>query len=527
MNVPFVRTLGEVRPPIFGVAGTHVMRFLKFLSEHGLSDLYRPAGTELGAGFSAVGWSRVTGKASLCLLTPGPGFLIGAAAIHEAAQKGTPVIFLVGDIPKEHREGRGKSLHELLPQGDIARLLTGAYFRVTSPRDGDSILRKCLEFATRVPRRPAVLEVPVDILTPYAGEEGSVDFHHNEPPPDEDRTGEALRLLKESRSPAVLAGYGCFTPPVSGLVEKLCGSLEAPLFTTVSGKGIVSEEREWVSVLTPSVAKGVLEEADLLIVLGSVLSYSSTFNRSIRLPEKVVVVSAGGEEISYPGREVLRVRVTVERFIEQVLGEKIEKSSSIREKLSENRKRLEERARESFPREMEYVSVLERAVPEGDLLFTDPTILSYWMRYFFRVRTPGSYHYPWGTNSLGFAVPGLRGAITAKPGKRGTVVTGDGNLPYSLQEINLAARENIPATIIVINDGGYGVLRDWRGWKGASPLGVDLPPLPLEAFCRDAGVEYNRATSPEELSAALSGRGRGGTRIVEVFDRLRPPWSVL
>ncbi len=525
--------MGKLSLPVFGVAGTHVMRFLKGLAEEGLSHLYHPSSTEIAGGFAAVGYSRTSGKPSLCLLTPGPGFLMGAAAIHEARMKGTPVIFLVGQVASSQLREWGKALHELPDQEEMGKLLAAKLIRVDSAEEANRALLEALVHCGTIPPSPAVVEITVDALKPHEFTQPTYASKGDSSTPPTPGVGElekALRLVEEAKAPIIYAGYGCLTPPAGKLLEVLSAKLEAPVFTSISGKGAIPDTINGAAgVITPKVLREVAPKSDLMIALGTVLSHTSTFNRTAPLPARCLLISLEDRTPSYTGVDVTHLRMPVLSFLEAAAKVNASRGSGLVEEAAKARRKLMEEAEASFPAEMGFLRAIIESVPQGTPVFTDPTIISYWGRYFFPVAEPGTYHYPWGSNSLGYAVPAAAGASAANPVKRKLVITGDGNIPYCAMELALIRNKNLPITILVFSDRGYGVLRKWRGWKSTPPIGVDLPEMPLSHICEGIGMDYNRCDSPSGLGEALKKFFNGGTgpNLIEVTADLTPPWSIL
>ena len=110
--------------------------------------------------------------------------------------------------------------------------------------------------------------------------------------------------------------------------------------------------------------------------------------------------------------------------------------------------------------------------------------------------------YPLGWGTLGCAFPQALGAALAVQGPV-VSVSGDGGFLYACGELAAAAQENIPVTAVVVDDGGYGMLRFDQELRGDPHLGVDLRTPDFEALARSFGV---RAESVEGLGEAFEAK---------------------
>src|SRR5262249_33592541 len=105
------------------------------------------------------------------------------------------------------------------------------------------------------------------------------------------------------------------------------------------------------------------------------------------------------------------------------------------------------------------VAALERVVPDDVVQVWDSTILAYWAMEFQRVRTPGNCLYPLGSGTIGYAISA--GVGVAASGRRALAVCGDGGAAYGLADFATAVQHGLDATFLIVDDGGYGILRHY------------------------------------------------------------------
>ena len=125
-------------------------------------------------------------------------------------------------------------------------------------------------------------------------------------------------------------------------------------------------------------------------------------------------------------------------------------------------------------------------MPSDGVLVVDMCIPGYWLAGFYTPSAPRRLQVPLGWGTLGYAFPAGLGAAFAAP----TVsISGDGGFLFACGELATMAQEQIPLTAVIVDDGGYGMLRYDQVLAGSETFGVDLHTPDFEAMARSFGVE--------------------------------------
>ena len=131
------------------------------------------------------------------------------------------------------------------------------------------------------------------------------------------------------------------------------------------------------------------------------------------------------------------------------------------------------------------------------------TILAYCAGPHFPALSPRRFLYPLGSGTLGYAWPAALGAKLAVPGTPVLAVAGDGGIHYGLTELASARQHGIAATLLVVDDGGYGILREYQRDSYGETHAVDLVQPDFLAVAQAFGVAARR-TSPDALARDLA-----------------------
>ena len=132
--------------------------------------------------------------------------------------------------------------------------------------------------------------------------------------------------------------------------------------------------------------------------------------------------------------------------------------------------------------------------------FWDMTILGYWAWSAWDARE-GGFHSAQGAGGLGFAFPAALGSAFAT-GRRTLAVNGDGGAMYSISELATAKQHGLPVTWLIVDDGGYGILREYMTHNFGKATATELARPDFVRLAESFGVPARRA-APEEVASAI------------------------
>ncbi|HEX7186879.1 MAG TPA: thiamine pyrophosphate-binding protein [Actinomycetes bacterium] len=501
---------------VFGVPGQHALGTFSALSR---SDLrYVGLRTELSAAFAADGYARTTGSPAALLVSTGPGALISLAALQEAAASSVPVVTVSSQIPRAGLGGLRKGyLHELRDQRASVRDVVKSATVVTQPGQLPSALAAAWETALTPPYGPTWVEVPQDVLLGEAGIPPVTDLVATPRPPQPraELLDEAARLLTGASRPAVLAGGGVVRSGAEAALLELAEALRAPVAVTFGAKGAFPWEHplSLQSWLEDRHTTDLLEDADVLLVVGSGLGELSSNYHTFRPRGRVVQVEAdlGKLEANHPALAVhADARLALEGLTARV---ERRPSDGVAEKRSaELLARVQERlGAQDLGAEREVLDAVRAAVPDETPTFWDMTILAYWAWSAWDARVSGSMSSAQGAGGLGYGFPAAIGAAASVPGgRRVLAVSGDGGAMYGIAELATVRQHDLPVTWLVVDDGGYGILREYMTGAFGAAFGTELARPDFVALAESFGVPAT-LTGPEslekDLAAALSADG--------------------
>jgi acetolactate synthase I/II/III large subunit len=489
----------------FGVPGIHALAIWDGLRTSSI----RSVGlrTELNAGFAADGYARANGRPAVLLLSTGPGALVSLAALMEAATAHVPVVAIASQIPRDLiGKGRGY-LHELPDQlASFAPVVKWAG-RAESAEEIPELLQSGWARAMTPPSGPVFVEIPVDLLTQETGVssvKGLVSTPQEPTIPSADAIVEAAQLLNRAERPVVWAGGGVLRSQAWEELAELARALDAPVATTYMGKGAfpADDPLSLGSACDEGAYKEALEDADIVLAVGSELGAETTAQYQLAVSGTLVQIDAAKERIgaTYPALGLVGdANWTLSALLPHIEPKArggAARAARIRERIEEG---LADQDREL---ERGLLETIRESVPPGAVTAWDMTILAYWAAAHFPVTEPRRFLYPLGSGTLGYAWPAALGAAVALPGTPALAVVGDGGFLYGTQELAAARQYGLDVVVLVVDDGGYGILREYQRDSFGETYAVDLEEPDYVALAAAYGVPAER-TTPEELGAAL------------------------
>ena len=485
---------------------------------------------EQAAVYAADGYGRATGRLGVAFSTTGPGAANGLAAFGEATVSSSPVLFVASDVATSLRDPEGPRgiLHEM---ADQAAPFAAFGVRAVTARSAQEALDEvagALARAQQSPFRPSYLGVPSDILnSPWTGPAPSLPPSPSAVAPSGDDITAIVALVRACPQVVIWAGGGVAQCGVEGdaALTTLAERLGAPVVTTYAGRGLMAGHPLSVqsSVHEPEIG-GLIADADLLIVVGSGFDAMNTKNWKMPLPERRVAIGLGDE---LPRTVTWDVLAKADALLTlRALGDELSDMDRPRSDRAASL-RSGVRARVAADsRTAEAVSFVEAVEtwPADGAIVTDMCIPGYWTSSHAVHPRPRRLINPVGWGTLGFALPAAIGP--AAIGIRTLAVCGDGGPMFSLGELATYVQERLPITLVIVDDGGYGMLRFDQQVFGHDERGVDLVTPDWRLLAESFGIPFAEITDAAGLRAALAESAqRSGPSMILQRAAFYPPAS--
>ncbi len=514
----------------FGIPGVHNLPFWDADTEKGP----RVIGVrhEQAAGYAADGVFRASGSPAAALLTSGPGAANILAAFGEAFVSGSAIIAIASEVNHALRSSSGPRgiLHEMADQGAMFAAFGAPARAATSRQEAIASTVLALRDAWGPPPLSSYVGVPSDVL----GEEWTAAIPHIPRLPGGNVDPSDISALAEliDTSPRIVLwlGGGVVTSDAEEAARALAHRLGAPVLTSYAGRGLLAGDPLLVNAPVHEPEAGaILAEADLVVILGSSFDGMNTKNWRLPLPARRAAVTLGS---------LIDQTIDVDCLIKADVSQALAELATALDEMN-----VTERApwrdvtgiRGSIvarlhadPRTapaMRWVEQVEMGWAADGAVVCDMAVGAYWVGGYSSQPRPRRLQYPVGWGTLGFALPAAIGP--ASLGIPTLAVCGDGGPMFALGELATYAQESLPITLMIIDDGGYGMLRFDQQVFGHPERGVDLLTPEWGALGAAFGISVERVDDVEGVSGALQrarvANDRREPRIVVWNQRLFPP----
>ena len=238
---------------------------------------------------------------------------------------------------------------------------------------------------------------------------------------------------------------------------------------------------------------------DAVLVVGSKLGEAELWGNELTPTGAVIRVDIDPAQLDKNLAATIRLegdaRATIETLVARVEREPAEPQ------LATVRESLVEAARDFAPREMAAAEAIAAGIPQGAVVSGDSSQITYYgMTSAVRQDAPASMPYMPAYATLGYGLPAAIGAKLATPAAPVLVVTGDGALMFSVQELVTAVEQRLDLAVVVVDNGGYGEIEQNEANRGIDPIGVRLHQPDWVALARAFGASGMRVDSASTVT---------------------------
>ncbi len=532
-----VRALEDEGVPFtFGIPGTHNIELYDALSR---STRVRPilVTDEQSASFMADGVSRSSGRLGCVNLVPGAGLTHALSGIAEAYLDGIPMLVLGCGVRTD--SGKAFQLHDV-DQMAIARPVTKAQLKPAEGAQLYATIRRACAIARAAPAGPVFVEIPVNHYL-FRQEPGYDSWAPGTTAPagPDPQTLQAVReLVAGSRRPLLYLGLGA--EGAGRDLVRLAECLEAPVATTIQGKGIFPESHPlwlWCGFgdAAPPFARQVAASCDLTLAVGCRFAEVGTGSYGLEPPGKLVHVDVDTSALDRNYPTELGVVSDAAAFVSALLAElePRDRDTRLRDTIREGHATVHD-AR-TAPGGGERVSpfhlltALQEVYGPEAIFSTDSGNGTFLAMEILRLDRPRSFLAPVDYSCMGYAVPAALGAALAAPDRPALALAGDGAFLMTGLELLTAAHLRLPVTILVLRDRELAQIAQFQHTAFARKTASRLPDFDLAPLCQGIGVDYVSLQSDvevlETLRQARSIHREGRPVVVEVeIDYSRPTY---
>jgi len=502
----------------FTVPGESFLGLLDELTEAGIHVV--ATRHEGGASFMAEAVGQLTGRPALCLATRAVGGANLAIGIHTAQADSTPLVAVIGQVP---REVRGR---EAFQEADLASSIGGlAKWAVepTTATETPDLVADALHRALAGRPGPVVLSLPEDLLDePIEAVSPPVANTAPVSRPDPIIVRSILRMLADAERPVILAGAGVLRARCSTDLTRLAEFLRVPVIASWRRGDVIANDHPLYLGMTgygaPAIVHERLEAADAVLVLGSRLNEITTSGYRLPRPGQRwahVDLQPRGPGGGLPAPDIALAadaRAFVRAALERLRGAALDAAVAD----GRDARNVADRAAWEAATTVDggdwdgpgvhpgrVVALLRRVLPDDAIVTTDAGNMSGWLARGFRFHRPGTFIGP-TSGAMGYGLPAAIAAALVHRDRTVLAWTGDGGFAMSMAELETAVRMRLRLVVVVLDNERYGTIRMHQDQRGVpAPVATDLGPIDFATVARGLGAHGSRPSTEAEFEVAL------------------------
>ena len=471
--------------------------------------------------------AKLTGRPGLCAVSRGPGAMHAAIGVHTADQDSTPLILLIGQIPRAHR-GRGafqemdfcqvfastaKFVAEIDAAADIPDTVARAYLAAMSGRRG-----------------PVVLVLPEDVLDEESDIADLPCPTVPAPPPATADLDALAKLMAGAKRPLLVVGGSGWDTEVCAQLRTFAERHDLPVLTGSRCQDLLETTHPnyagtLATGLNPKL-KARVEAADLLIVLGErigeITSVGYTLLTLPKPQQTFVHIYPEEREFGRVYTPDLAIVATPATFLQAV--------ATLTAPAATSWSAWRAAAREDFEAfqvppparsnalDLGHVVVhLRDRLPTGTIITNGAGNYTIWVQRFSRYDGFRTQLAP-VSGAMSYGLPAAIAAKLRCPERTVVAFAGDGCFTMSMSEMATAVQHGLDIIVVVANNGMYGSIRMHQERHFPNrPVGSDLRNPDFVALAEAFGASGTLVDTLDELDAAMAGaQSRRGPALIEI-----------
>ncbi len=517
---------------VFGVPGESYLAVLDALYDTRDRIRLINARHEAGATNMAEAYGKLTGRPGVALVTRGPGACHAAVGVHTATQDSTPMVLLIGQIP------RASADREAFQEVDYRQMFAPLAKWVAQIDQAERVpeyLARAFHVATSGRPGPVVLALPEDMLTDTVTVADAAPYAALQAAPDAADLARLRALLEAAQRPILLVGGSRWTDPACAQLQAFAEAWHLPTTASFRRMDLIDNRSpvyagDFGLAPVPSLPRR-LREADLVIAVGSrlggITGHALSAQGASQPGPTLVHVYPDADEIGRGFRADLGIVAGPVAFAAALAALRPDAAPRwiawTRAANADFIANLEPGVYDGALDMGRALTDLRASLPRDAIVTLDAGNHTGWPTRYLWFGRPGRLLGPI-SGAMGYSAPAAVAASLVHRDRLVVGFVGDGGFMMSGQEIATAVQHGTRPILVVFNNASYGTIRmhQEREYPGRT-IGTDLVSPDFAALARAYGAHGELVTRTEEFLPAFERAvASGKAALVEL--RTDPQW---
>ena len=418
---------------------------------------------EQGAAHAADGYARVTGRVGVCLATSGPGATNLVTGIATAFMDSIPVVAITGNVGLNML---GRDSFQEIDITGITMPITKHNFIIKDVKDLAPAIRQAFKIANSGRKGPVLIDILKNVQIAETDYEPYTPEKLTRKPVPKSAVEDAVKAINAAKKPLIMLGGGCIASEAEEEIASLAEKLDAPVACTLMGLGAYpAGDARFMGMMgmhgTATSARLALE-SDCIIALGTRFSDRVALNRDKFAQQKTVVqVEIDNAEID----KNVNVTYSVLGDVKEALKTMLPLIGTVKDRPfmqeAAELKKAEKAKRPNLELGHKVIIGASEIAEDDTIVVTDVGQHQMWTAQYYPIKKPRTFCSSGGLGTMGYGLGAAIGAAVGS-GKHVILVTGDGCFNMNLNELSTAVTENLPITILLMNNRALGMVRQWQ-----------------------------------------------------------------
>ena len=418
---------------------------------------------EQGAAHAADGYARVTGRVGVCLATSGPGATNLVTGIATAFMDSIPVVAITGNVGLNML---GRDSFQEIDITGITMPITKHNFIIKDVKDLAPAIRQAFKIANSGRKGPVLIDILKNVQIAETDYEPYTPEKLTRKPVPKSAVEDAVKAINAAKKPLIMLGGGCIASEAEEEIASLAEKLDAPVACTLMGLGAYpAGDARFMGMMGlhgAATRARLALESDCIIALGTRFSDRVALNRDKFAQQKTVVqVEIDNAEID----KNVNVTYSVLGDVKEALKTMLPLIGTVKDRPfmqeAAELKKAEKAKRPNLELGHKVIIGASEIAEDDTIVVTDVGQHQMWTAQYYPIKKPRTFCSSGGLGTMGYGLGAAIGAAFGS-GKHVILVTGDGCFNMNLNELSTAVTENLPITILLMNNRALGMVRQWQ-----------------------------------------------------------------